>query len=763
MRKGMKSIVAVALSFAMIATTLVGGADVQAAKAKKPKLSVTKASITKGKTKTVTIKNAKAKDIKSVKWTTKRKKIATVKKSSKTKAKIKGVKKGTTTITCKVKVKSKKYTFKVKVTVKNKKAVVTPAPAPTTPAIVVPVVTPTPVPASGGVAEQNQPAPAIAKAVYSENFDNGVGKFIRRDPGENKATTKLTVSNEYGYGKTSLYVTDRKVLNEKTNTYEGKSWVGAQVSMKDCGAEPGKDYKIVAWVMSTDTIRDPAAVAKDKKRGIVLSKIAVNADGTESDDFNAANQCESEWISDKYGVKLGTWVKLEATVTMPADGDLRVYFETPGVSKKSAKNLDNVSYYIDSFSVAEVTGKVVTSNLPSIADAYRGLLDIGTALGSEQLRNSIVMADVVRQFKSADAATASVTGGSITMGNEMKPSSFMGSDPTFVPVAEADVPTSYKDSKVPVLNFKNVDEALKLAKQYQFKMRGHCLVWHQQTSDWFFREDFKTDGPFVSKTVMKGRLEWYIKTVLTHIQNAEGGDMIYCWDVVNEVFTDTGKMRNPAVVSDKVVTGQTSRWISTYGDDTFITDAFTFARTYADPDVELYYNDYNEYVPAKRDAIAALGTKLAAIKVNGKSIISGIGMQSHLACDGAKKDGKLKEDCSADLIGQAIDKFATTGLKVQVTELDITRGALDSEHFAQAYKDVFNVYLAKKEKLDKIIIWGISDESSWRKELYPTIFRAGFQPKLAFWELVNLGRETAGLEKLTYTEADYYKDTEVIG
>ncbi len=203
--------------------------------------------------------------------------------------------------------------------------------------------------------------------------------------------------------------------------------------------------------------------------------------------------------------------------------------------------------------------------------------------------------------------------------------------------------------------------------------------------------------------------------------------------------------------------------MSTYKDESFIEDAFTFARTYANPEVDLYYNDYNEYVPAKRDAIAELGTKLAAIKVNGKSIISGIGMQSHLACDGAKKDGKLKEDCSADLIGQAIDKFAATGLKVQVTELDITRGALDSEHFAQAYKDVFNVYLAKKEKLDKIIIWGISDESSWRKEQYPTIFRAGFQPKLAFWELVNLGRETAGLEKLTYTEADYYKDTEEIG
>ena len=749
MMKRTKKAVAVLLAFAMVATSLVtGSASADAAK-KKPKLSVSKkVTIYKGSTKTVTIKNVKSKDIKSLKWTTKSKKIATVKKSSKTKAKIKGVKAGKTTITCTFKIKKKKYTFKVTVTVKNKPkatpAPTTTAPAPNTPAV---TATPTPAPSTGSVAEQNKPEGAVSGGLYCEDFNDGIGKFTVRGPSDSQI--KLENAN-YGFGDKCLLVKDR--VNEAG---EGKSWSGAQISLKDCGAEGGKDYVITAWVMSFQTIRDAGAPKNDKKRGIVLSKIAVDADGTESSDFSASNLAESEWISDKHGVKRGTWVKLQATVTMPSEGDLRIYFETPGVSLLSGKSVD---YYLDSFSVKEVTGKVNSTTLPSIADAYRGILDLGTALGAEQLRNSIVMADVVRQFKSADPIVAAATGGSITMGNEMKPGSLLKD--TLVDASGVEgLPASYKEHKVPTLDFSNVDESLKLAKQYGLRMRGHVLVWHSQTPDFFFRKDFDSTKGFVTKDVMNARLEWYIKSVLTHIQNAEGGEMIYCWDVVNEVFTDdadNSTLRAPAPSSDTNATPANgkSKWISVYGEgnDEYIVNAFKFARKYASEGVELYYNDYNEYMPSKRDAIYNLAMKLKDIKVNNKPIIDGIGMQMHLA---QGNDGN-----SVAVIGAAIDKFASTGLKVQITELDMCRNSsAKSEEFAADYRALFELFVAKKDKLDKVILWGINDEGSWRKEQYPTLWRAGFQPKMCFWEVINEGRKAAGLDELAYTEADYYLDT----
>ena len=761
MKKSAKKAVAVLLAFAMVATTLVTGVDVSAAKkkAKKPKLSVSKLTVYKGSTKTVTIKNVKSKQLKSVKWSTKNKKIATVKKSSKTKAKIKGIKAGkTTTITCKFKVGKKSYKKTVKVTVK-KKTTPTPIPKTPTPAPVNPTPVPVnPTPDNGGsadngqygavtVTESNQPEGAVAGALYSEDFNDGPGKFTVRGPEDSQII--LETAN-YGFGGKCLLVKNR--INAAG---EGKSWSGTQVSLKDCGAIGGKDYVITAWVMAPQMIKDPAAAKGDKKRGIVLSKIAVNADGTESSDFSSSNLAESEWIS-KTGagdVRPGQWVKLQATVTMPSEGDMRIYFETPGVSLTNGGK--SVNFFIDSFSVKEVTGKVDSSKLPSIADAYRGILNLGTALGADQVRNSVTMADVVRQFKSADTALAAVTGGSITMGNETKPSSFL-SDTLVDASTVEDLPESYKDEKVPSLNFANIDETLKLAKQYGFRLRGHVLVWHQQTPDWFFREDYDSTKAFVSKDVMDGRMEWYIKSVLTHMKNAEGGEMIYCWDVVNESIMEDGSLREACPAGETSTTANsTSRWVSIYGSDEFITKAFTYARTYAGENIELYYNDYNEYFPAKRDAIVKLANKLKAIKVNGKPIIDGIGMQMHLT--------NGSDNNSIDKIKAAIEAYAGTGLKVQITELDMCKnGQEKSEEFAASYRSLFELFVEEKDKLDLVVLWGINDEGSWRKEKYPTLWRAGFQPKMAFWEVINAGLKANGKEELTYTEDDYYKDTATI-
>lgn len=91
----------------------------------------------------------------------------------------------------------------------------------------------------------------------------------------------------------------------------------------------------------------------------------------------------------------------------------------------------------------------------------------------------------------------------------------------------------------PVLTFGGVDEILHWCVDNGVQMRGHTLVWHTQTPDWFFREGYKADGEYVSRETMLVRLDSYIKQMLTYCQENYPG-AIYCWDVVNEAVDEAG-------------------------------------------------------------------------------------------------------------------------------------------------------------------------------------------------------------------------------
>ena len=141
-----------------------------------------------------------------------------------------------------------------------------------------------------------------------------------------------------------------------------------------------------------------------------------------------------------------------------------------------------------------------------------------------------------------------------------------------------------------LINEEILGKVLKLASDNGLKLRGHTLVWHSQTPEWFFHKDYNVDKSLVSKDVMRQRMESYIKKVLTYCQENYPG-VVYAWDVVNEAVNDDGTMRTSSI------------WYKVYGDAGYVTDAFTFARKYADKDVKLFLNDYNEYAAAKRDRI----------------------------------------------------------------------------------------------------------------------------------------------------------------
>ena len=184
---------------------------------------------------------------------------------------------------------------------------------------------------------------------------------------------------------------------------------------------------------------------------------------------------------------------------------------------------------------------------------------------------------------------------------------------------------------------KNADSIVNFAQQNGIKVRGHNLCWHEQTPNWIFKGKV---GGEVTKAILLQRLKTHITTVVNRYKGK-----IYAWDVVNEAIDDNpnNDLRN-------------SRWYQICGED-YILKAFEYAHA-ADPDAQLFYNDYNTERPEKRERIYRL---LKRLKDKGVPI-HGIGLQAHWS---------LQEPTEDELVS-AIKRYASLGLKIQFTELDIS-------------------------------------------------------------------------------------------
>ncbi|MCR5455000.1 MAG: endo-1,4-beta-xylanase [Bacteroidales bacterium] len=183
-------------------------------------------------------------------------------------------------------------------------------------------------------------------------------------------------------------------------------------------------------------------------------------------------------------------------------------------------------------------------------------------------------------------------------------------------------------------NFSVSDKFVELGEKNGMFIIGHCLVWHSQTAPWCFVDN---EGKQVSYDTLKQRIKDHIYTVVGRYKGRVKG-----WDVVNEAILDDGTYRN-------------SPLYQIMGED-FIPWAFQCAHE-ADPDAELYYNDYAMHKAPKADAIVTLVKKLQ----NANLRIDGVGMQSHFGLDFPSF-----EDYETSL-----KKFAALGVHVMATEWDM--------------------------------------------------------------------------------------------
>ncbi len=355
----------------------------------------------------------------------------------------------------------------------------------------------------------------------------------------------------------------------------------------------------------------------------------------------------------------------------------------------------------------------------------------------------------------------------ITFGNELKPDALVNYSVAVCPGTET-VSFNGEEMVVPKLDYSRAESMLNKVLAWNtenpdrtIKVRGHVLVWHSQTPEWFFHENYDKTQPYVSKEEMNKRLEWYIMTVLTHFTGEESKykGMFYGWDVVNEAISD-GEGGNDGLRTDAENSellnedrhGSNSSWYHIYQSNEFIINAFKYANKYAPADLELYYNDYNETGIQKRNRIIAL---LEAIKENeGEpgvgTRISAMGMQGHYGMDTpASNDVEASIKAYGKVVG-----------KVQITELDISASAdydgsesaveEENEKLRKRYKMLYFA-MQTASKVDGVefagfTFWGTTDQYSWlqsRSDIgggnktglpqMPLLFDGDYKPKPCFY------------------------------
>lgn len=488
------------------------------------------------------------------------------------------------------------------------------------------------------------------------------------------------------------------VTKDSAHTGEGsmlvsgreKGWNGPQFLL-DERCEAGVEYVVSAWVRT------------EWYNTVNLSMEYTDASG------------ERHYNNLKSVVSQGDWAEITETKLSFSEDmtNVYIYFECS----------DTANIYIDDFKLAKAPVHEIENDIPSLKDVYSPYFKIGTAVTTSELAPQSAKDLIDKHFNS------------ITLGNELKPESILdrnacieaGNDNPQINLASARTILNYcRDNNVPV--------------------RGHVLVWHSQTPDWFFKENYADDGAWVDKDTMLVRMENYIKNVFEALEKEYPTVNFYAWDVVNEAWLDDGSARQPGGYNTNP---DTSGWVKVFGDNSFIEPAFEYARKYAPESCKLYYNDFNEYMPQKTDAIVKMANELKE-----KGLIDGIGMQSHLDVNFP----------GISAYKQALAKFAETGLDIQVTELDATTSDTSEAGFetqAKYYSDIMDACVEYADHISAVVFWGTTDDKSWRASKSPLLFNEDYTAKPAFYSIVD-GLDVPATSATTATTSETTSTTTTV-
>lgn len=440
------------------------------------------------------------------------------------------------------------------------------------------------------------------------------------------------------------------------------SWNGATINTL-CKIHKGFKYLVSVWVRLLP--------------GEPASQVRVSLQGGLSGNQSFYTVIGNTMVTD------ATWVNLATEYTFGFDVDeLQLYVET---------NSGTASYYLDEFALINVPAKPIQTAIPSVHEVLADYFPIGAALEPPEI-NGVHGELFLKHFNQ------------FTIGNALK--------------WDATQPTEG------VFTFARADTLAAFAREHGLRVRGHTLVWHDQTPAWVFRDadgNPLQPGNAAHRTLLLQRLEDHIHTVVTRY-----ADVIYAWDVVNEVIDDSqpNGLRN-------------SPWLQIIGPE-YIDWAFEFARE-ASATAQLYINDFNTTVPTKRAALQNVVQGLRSRSVP----VDGVGHQMHVNVEWPPVSD----------IRQTLELFAGMGLKNEITEMDISvytnptdTAPVSAETLVlqgYRYRDIFNLYRELSPIIESVTLWGLGDDGSWLKSVpitrddKPLLFDEDLQAKPAYWGVVD--------------------------
>ena len=544
--------------------------------------------------------------------------------------------------------------------------------------------------------------------------------------------------------------------------------------------ELGEEYQYSFWAKLSDVYKD----APEEQRNVDFAPFYV-AGG----DATYLGSYSTGVLSGEITKTLtaGEWTKFSGTFNVPKTADQIVIRIIEQGTNYGQGECVKGAYCVTGVSMKKITRPKpeIEKDIPdwktSVTESLGNDSIAGTAIMLSEISDDTLMELVEKHFNA------------VTFGNELKPDALFNYQIDGNSVPTKTITFEGEELQVPVVNdakdsldFSRADAMAdkildwnKAHPEQKIRIRGHVLVWHSQTQEWFFHENYDITKPYVDKETMNRRLEWFISSVFGHYfgtaANGKYDGLFYGWDVVNEAVIGntyrTDKVSAAESLSE-IRHGNNSSWWHVYGSNEFIINAFKYANKYAPANVELYYNDFGETDNTKCEGIVKLINDVRSAE---GTRLDAFGMQAHYNVDGF----------SAAQFKSVAKKYAQAAGKVQLTELDFkasstydgTAATKESEYTKMAYchKNLYEAIKALKEEganVSGITVWGVIEPNSWLHSQSnlgggasgsaqcPLLFDGNYKAKPAYWAYVDATKLQPAIQKVTITEA---KDGNIAG
>ena len=603
------------------------------------------------------------------------------------------------------------------------------------------------------------------------------------------ASNEAAASWNASVGKSTITVAteENEIGDSDLKTYGVINRDPATATSGDCfsqditdAVELGEEYQYSFWAKLSDVYKD----APEEQRNVDFAPFYVS--GGEATYLGSYSTGVLSGEITKT-LTAGEWTKFSGTFNVPKTADQIVIRIIEQGTNYGQGDCVKGAYCVTGVSMKKITRPKpeIEKDIPdwktSVTESLGNDSIAGTAIMLSEISDDTLMELVEKHFNA------------VTFGNELKPDALFNYQIDGNSVPTKTITFEGEELQVPIVNdagdsldFSRADAMADKILEWnnahpdqEIRIRGHVLVWHSQTQEWFFHENYDITKPYVNKETMNRRLEWFISGVFDHYfgkaANGKYDGLFYGWDVVNEAVIGntyrTDKVSAAESLSE-IRHGNNSSWWHVYESNEFIINAFKYANKYAPANVELYYNDFGETDNTKCEGIVKL---INDVKSAEGTRLDAFGMQAHYNVDGF----------SAAQFKSVAKKYAQAAGKVQLTELDFkasstydgTAATKESEYTKMAYchKNLYEAIKALKAEganVSGITVWGVIEPNSWLHSQSnlgggasgsaqcPLLFDGNYKAKPAYWAYVDATKLQPAIQKVTITEA---KDGNIAG